>query len=444
MRRIFIFFGPLYLVLNLSVKGELKDLKVRKNERVIIFAPHPDDEILACGGLIQKVLKKKGKIWIVYLTNGDHNQLVYRLYEKKIVLKPEDYIKLGKIRRKESIMATKNLGIPSSNLIFLGYPDFGTMKIWKDYWGKDTEPFESFLTRAKFVPYEENYSYGKPYIGDSILSDIEKILLGIKPTKIFSTGSYDKNVDHRALYNFLRCALLNLKSKISPEVYVYLVHFEKWPFPYEFNPGLSLFPPSALDNLKWYNLKLGKEEIEKKYNSIKFFKSQIFLKKKWFFSFARENEIFYQENEEEIKDGFVLSYESEKEAEFKNRENISIPYNIFLIGKEEGIEVQLIQKKRFLRPVNYIFYFYGWRKDIPFPDMPKVKISLRKRREILKIENSTIYERLKYEKEKRKITFRVNWITLGRPQYLFFSTEVKTGGITYDFIPWKLIKINFN
>lgn len=440
MKKIFILLS---IILITQLKGELRDLKIVKNEKVVVFAPHPDDGVLGCGGVIQKVLEKGGKVWIVYLTNGDHNQLVYRLYEKKIILKPSDYIKLGEIRRKEAISATKNLGISSGNLIFLGYPDFGTLKIWENYWGKNTEVFESFLTRAKFVPYKENYSYGKPYIGDSILSDIEKILFEIKPTKIFSTGSYDKNVDHRALYNFLRCALLNLRDKVKSEVYFYLIHFENYPSPYGFNPGFVFVPPSFLYNLDWYNLKLKKKQIEKKYNSIKLFKSQIFLKKKWFFSFAKKNEIFYQENREKIKNNYVLSYESEKEAEFKNRENLSIPYNIFISGREDGVEIKLTQKRRFLRPVNYIFYFYPWRKDIAFPDMPKVKISLRKEREILKIENSTIYKGLKYEKGKRRITFKIEWTTLGNPQYLFFSATVKTGGITYDFIPWKLIKVDY-
>jgi len=436
------FFSLLFIFI-FSLCGENENLKIKKNERIIIFAPHPDDEILGCAGLIQKVLKKKGKIWIVYLTNGDHNQLVYRVYEKKIVLKPSDYIKLGKMRRRESIKATGLLDVSPTHLIFLGYPDFGTMKIWENYWGDETKPFESFLTRAKYVPYEENYSYGSPYIGNSILNDIEEIIKRIKPTKIFTTGSYDKNVDHRALYNFLRVVLIDVKKEISPDVYIYLIHFGKWPFSDGYTSYSNLSPPESLRELEWYVLPLKKCEVEKKYNSIKIFNSQIFLKKEWFFSFARSNEIFYKDMNDNLKEGDILSFESEKDAEFKDIENISIPYKIFIKGEKKNIEVNLIQKKRFLRPINYIFYFYGWRKDIPFPDMPKVKVSLRKKREILKIENSTVYYSLKYRKEKNMISFKVKWSKIGNPEYLFFSTELKTGGITYDFIPWKLIKVNY-
>lgn len=165
----------LFIFLSFSfIQGHIKNLYIEKEDKIIIFAPHPDDEILGCSGLIQKIIKNSGEVYIVYLTNGDHNQLPYRIYEKKIVLKPADYIKLGEIRRKESIEATKILGVSSQNLIFLGYPDFGTLKIWEDYWGENKKPFKSFLTRASYVPYRENYSFGKPYISDSILNDIKK------------------------------------------------------------------------------------------------------------------------------------------------------------------------------------------------------------------------------------------------------------------------------
>ena len=88
-----------------------KNIEIKENEKVIIFAPHPDDEILGCAGLISSILEKNGNVWIVHLTNGDHNQLVFKLYKKKPILNPSDYIKLGEIRRKESIKANEILGV---------------------------------------------------------------------------------------------------------------------------------------------------------------------------------------------------------------------------------------------------------------------------------------------------------------------------------------------
>jgi hypothetical protein len=44
------------------------------DDRIIIFAPHPDDESIACGGVIQQALALKVPVRIVWLTYGDNNE----------------------------------------------------------------------------------------------------------------------------------------------------------------------------------------------------------------------------------------------------------------------------------------------------------------------------------------------------------------------------------
>ena len=39
--------------------------------KVLIFAPHQDDEILSCAGLINSLIKSNAEISIVFATNGD-------------------------------------------------------------------------------------------------------------------------------------------------------------------------------------------------------------------------------------------------------------------------------------------------------------------------------------------------------------------------------------
>ena len=39
--------------------------------RLMVFAPHPDDESLGAGGLIQRVLNSGGQVRVVFMTNGD-------------------------------------------------------------------------------------------------------------------------------------------------------------------------------------------------------------------------------------------------------------------------------------------------------------------------------------------------------------------------------------
>lgn len=42
-----------------------------KNQSLLIIAPHPDDEVLGCGGLIKKIKDNGGKVYVLFLTVGD-------------------------------------------------------------------------------------------------------------------------------------------------------------------------------------------------------------------------------------------------------------------------------------------------------------------------------------------------------------------------------------
>ena len=256
---------------------------------ILVLAPHPDDETLGCAGIIQEALSKGCSVYIVFFTNGDHNEIAFKLYEKKIILTPEGYIKMGEVRRKEAIAATEILGVPKENLIFLGYPDYGTSKIWEQHW-QNAPSFKNFLTRANNVPYPENYSYRASYKGESILNDLESIFLKIRPDRIFVSHPADTNVDHRALYNFTKVALLDLEGKIpAPEVYPYLIHSGRWPYPYHYHPELALTPPDKLVNeIIWENYNLDASQIQKKLTALDCYKSQKVDRGYWMVSFVKK------------------------------------------------------------------------------------------------------------------------------------------------------------
>ena len=50
----------------LNTEGLSRDLG-----RVMIVAPHPDDESLGCGGLIAQLKAQKAEVWVLFLTNGE-------------------------------------------------------------------------------------------------------------------------------------------------------------------------------------------------------------------------------------------------------------------------------------------------------------------------------------------------------------------------------------
>ena len=56
---------------NQSVNAEVSVLGIGPRERLLILAPHPDDETLSSAGLIQQVYARAGSIRSVVVTSGD-------------------------------------------------------------------------------------------------------------------------------------------------------------------------------------------------------------------------------------------------------------------------------------------------------------------------------------------------------------------------------------
>lgn len=58
-----------------------------KNTRLLVIAPHPDDEIFGCGGLIYRVKQAGGKVYVLYLTVGttkDFSKKKYSTLEERV------------------------------------------------------------------------------------------------------------------------------------------------------------------------------------------------------------------------------------------------------------------------------------------------------------------------------------------------------------------------
>ncbi len=77
--------------------------------RVMVFAPHPDDELIGCGGSIAKHVKNGNEVFVVYMTSGDSGSLKYSKTE------------LAKLREDEARRGLEILGV--KKFTFLRNPD---------------------------------------------------------------------------------------------------------------------------------------------------------------------------------------------------------------------------------------------------------------------------------------------------------------------------------
>lgn len=432
-----------------------------QNDSILILAPHPDDEILGCSGVIQRAVKAGAKVRLVFLTNGDSNELAFIVYEKRLVFKKKAFLYLGEVRRKESILAMQLLGLPQDNLIFLGYPDFGTMAIFKNYWNK-SQPYTSLLTRVSNVPYPDDFSYGKPYKAENILADMKFILREFKPNKIFLTSPIDTNADHRALYLFLRLALLELGEEFSKDikVYSYLVHHYNWPKPRHFHPELKLTIPSDMltSDYAWYNLDLNEGEINKKHNSLLVFKSQTESSAFYLLSFVRKNELFFRAPDIKLKNKSsdnVLAWSSkfntsqakeDRKANYSGGETSadnSADNNVALsfARDEKNLLIKISPLKQpFI--TNFSIYLFGYKKQVAFPEMPKIRLKIIGNAiDVLNGRIKMEVEGVNLKKEDKDIIITLPVSVLNEPEVIFCSVNTSLRSLSYDSNAWSVITL---
>src|SRR4029077_5090130 len=103
-------------------------LEVPNATRLLVIAPHPDDEVLGAGGLMQRVKATGGAVRIVYLTDGDGYPEGVKEEDPGEAPNAKDYLGYGKQRRREARAALVRLGLADAFQTFLGFPDGGLCK----------------------------------------------------------------------------------------------------------------------------------------------------------------------------------------------------------------------------------------------------------------------------------------------------------------------------
>jgi len=98
------------------------------NMKIVVFAPHPDDEIFGCGGSILKWMDEGHNIHIVYVTDNrvliawgrTHGQLLEEEAMNYINLNEDD---VGKIGLEEALQVAKSFGFPRKNIHLFKFHD---------------------------------------------------------------------------------------------------------------------------------------------------------------------------------------------------------------------------------------------------------------------------------------------------------------------------------
>jgi LmbE family N-acetylglucosaminyl deacetylase len=155
----------------------------RLTGKIVIVAPHMDDEALACGGLIAK-LPHKDAVHVIYATDGMKSPAPIIPGRDKI--SPD----LGKTRVQESIEAMKSLGVPEHNLHFLCLPE---------------------------AQLKKHLSSLRNLLGNKITT--------IAPQQIFVPFRYDRHPDHLAVNHVIESDFR--QGDTQPQLIEYFVYY-RW------------------------------------------------------------------------------------------------------------------------------------------------------------------------------------------------------------------------
>jgi LmbE family N-acetylglucosaminyl deacetylase len=149
----------------------------------VVFAPHPDDEVLGCGGTIIEKVRAGARLTLVFMTDGSRSH--------PALVPPRE---LHAIRRSEAIAAARVMGVGRDDVVFLDVTD-GAL-------GKNQT-----ATAAR----------------------VADLLRERSPDQVFVSCAFDDHHDHVAANRIVWRAVLNARAKV--DVFEYCVYmWTAWPW----------------------------------------------------------------------------------------------------------------------------------------------------------------------------------------------------------------------
>jgi LmbE family N-acetylglucosaminyl deacetylase len=276
---------------------------------LLVFAPHPDDESVGAGGIIQQAVGAGKTVRVVFITSGDGYPQAMAAHLKRPVaeLRAADFVNLASARQLEAVEAASILGLRASDLIFLGYPDGALPDV---YANESPSGIESPFTklRSTYGPAVADYhtsTHGQPapYTRRSLVADATEVLRDSEPAQIYVTDQADTHADHQATFNVVTEAAANVGY--SGERLTMVIHsgsVESWPWPGGATAS-SGYEPHAVDGttypmgVSWpppVRVPLTAAQCAVKLKAIAAHASQCTVDRDYLESFVKAEELFWR------------------------------------------------------------------------------------------------------------------------------------------------------
>jgi LmbE family N-acetylglucosaminyl deacetylase len=112
MRETLVIFGVLLLAVSISTAQQTR-LENLHNKTILLFTPHPDDDVFGAGGTIALLNRNHNRVYIAVYTNDDKGS-----YDPEMTSQ-----RLAQIRKAEQEASEGLLGTAKENISWMGYDD---------------------------------------------------------------------------------------------------------------------------------------------------------------------------------------------------------------------------------------------------------------------------------------------------------------------------------
>jgi LmbE family N-acetylglucosaminyl deacetylase len=274
------------------------DLAITSATRLLVVAPHPDDETLGAAGLIRRVARSGGTVRVVWMTSGDGFPEGVETADGITHPRARDYRSYGRLREAEARAAVGLLGVGSGQVSFLGFPDEGLCEMASTYLSAKVRAFESPFTQRISPPLTERVIRGVRYRGIDVRRELQRLFITFAPTVLVTVHPEDDHPDHCSTHIFVREALdaLAAGGRARPRLLQYLIHYAGWPLSAEAGVGQELRPPGGFPQTEgqWASLALTPDEIAAKKQALLLYRSQMLVIGRFMQAFARSNELYLE------------------------------------------------------------------------------------------------------------------------------------------------------
>lgn len=324
-------------------------------DRIAIIVPHPDDETLGCGGLIQWLVRQGTFPHVAIVTDGDGFDAAIHLTLHDWRINPQDRHTFASLRHAETQVALQLLGVPPENRHFLGFSERTLPADW--------------LLRCDRQP----------------LQALATWLAQMQPTTVFLPSRFDDHPVHATVCSLAWAALLQAHAQNAlpqfPRVFEVLIHYGEFPRPQGLHTHLELLPPTdLLEQAYWYQLPLPLEFRRRKLDAIRRYKTQLPLTGRFLKSFVRTNELFaeplplWHQRDRKGEPRSLLPSLDIVEAELQSEEQATIAS--VSVGRSNAPTLLLRLRGNFSRRFRYGVHVFALPSDEPFAkSLPIVPIA---------------------------------------------------------------------